>query len=315
MHKPNRRTRPAFAPGRDAAPRPRPAKKRAPRRPRNWGRMLKLVALALFLADAGALLFANPALRVTKVRVDGARTLTPERVFAEARVPNRTNIFWMLRQPLAQRLAQDPVVDHASRRIRLPNLLILSVTERRPRATLAGGGRFWLLDPKGVPYRALDRPEPGLPIVQVAPAALPQSVTLGRPLATAWVREAYRLLALVDGRPGLAGAKITVDKSLNLCLNRKDKLQIRLGQPDALPLKVALADASVTAEGGALARGAAYIDVSCPQQPVYRPRQDNPNDDSDDTATANGAPLGVSREAGRDADDGPQPRRGRPGGR
>ncbi len=68
--------------------------------------------------------------------------------------------------------------------------------------------------------------------------------------------------------PDLDGAKITVDQNLNLCLNRKDNLQIRLGQPDSLPQKVALADATVSADGGALARQAAYIDVSSPQQPV-----------------------------------------------
>ena len=275
MHKPTR-TRLTVTEGRptEAAdgPRPRkhsPFKKRSNRRPRNWNRTLKCVALCLFLADAGALLFANPALRVTQVRVVGARALTPEQVYAEARVPARTNIFWMLRQPFAQRLQSDPLVDHASRAIELPHRLVLRVTERQPRAVLAGGGQFWLLDKKGVPYEELVRPLPRLPVVQVASAVLPDEVILGKPLRAAWLPDALRLLSLLDTAPNLGGAKITVDQNLNLCLNRSNNLQIRLGQRDALPLKVALASATV----GALANQAAYIDVSCPRLPVYMPRK------------------------------------------
>ena len=260
-------------------PKRSPFKKRSNHRPRNWNRTLRWVALCLFLAEAGVLLFANPALRVTQVRVVGVQTLSPQQVYEEARVPARTNIFWMLAQPFAQRLQSDPLVDHASRSIELPHRLVLTVTERQPHAVLAGGGRFWLLDKKGVPYEELDKPLPRLPVVQVAAAVLPADVTLGKPLHTAWLPDTFRLLTLLDTAPNLGGAKITVDQNLNLCLNRRNNLQIRLGQPDSLPLKVTLASATV----GALASQAAYIDVSCPRQPVFMPlketdqNRDEPN--------------------------------------
>ncbi len=269
MHKPTR-TRLTVTEARSSAPKaPRhsPFKKRSNRRRRDWNRTLKQIALCLFLVEAGALLFANPALRVTHVRVVGARTLTPQQVYEEAQVPRRTNIFWMLRQPFAQRLQADPLIDHAARSIELPDRLVLTISERQPRAVLAGGGQFWLLDRKGVPYQELDRPLPHLPVVQVASAVLPAGVTPGRPLRTAWLPDALRLLTLLDTAPNLGGAKITVDQNLNLCLNRRNEPQIRLGQPDLLPLKVALASATV----GTLARQAAYIDVSCPRQPVFMP--------------------------------------------
>ena len=274
MHKPTRtrltvtESRPAEGKiGESRTPKRSPFKKRSNRRRHNWNRILKQLALCLFLAEAGVLLFANPALRVTQVRVEGVQTLTPQQVYEEAQVPRRTNIFWMLRQPFTRRLDMDPMIDHAVRSIELPNRLVLTVTERQPRAVLAGGGQFWLLDKKGVPYQELDRPLPRLPVVQVAAAVLPAEVTLGKPLRAPWLTGTFRLLTLLDATPSLGGAKITVDQNLNLCLNRKDKLQIRLGQPDSLPLKVTLAAASV----GALSRQAAYIDVSCPQQPVYMP--------------------------------------------
>ena len=276
------------------------SRKPRPRRPRRteaeraaraarWNRGLRLFALAGFLAEAGVLLLANPYLHVTKVRVVGTQTLTAQQVFDEANVPARTNIFEMLRQPFVKRLAQDPVVDHASRFIRLPDTLVLTVTERQPRAVLAASGQFWLLDSKGVPYRQLEAPVRGLPTVQVASAVLPETPTLGHPLHAVWLPDVSRLLTLLEKSPELArtlgGAKITVDQNLNLCLNRTDQLQIRLGQPDSLPRKMALADAAVSAYGGALARQASYIDVSCPQQPVWRPRTKLSDDRTDNQTT------------------------------
>ena len=244
---------------------------RTNRRRRDWNRTLQMFAVLLAIADIGAVLCA-PALRVTRVRVDGAQTLTPQQVFEEAKVPNRTNLFWMLRQPLTKRLAQDPVIDHAERSVRLPNLLILTVTERQPYAVLAESGQFWLLDCKGIPYRQLDKPMPNIPIIQAAHAALLTEIALGKPMGAEWLPDAYHLLALTRTNPDWADAKIVVDQNLNLCLNRKNRPQIRLGQSDSLPWKMSLADAALSAYGGALAQRAAYIDVSCPQQPVWRPR-------------------------------------------
>ena len=245
------------------------------RRRRNWNRTLQVFAVFLALSDLAALAFA-PGLRVTRVRVDGTQTLTPQQVFEEAQVPNHTNLFWMLRQPLTRRLAADPVIDHAERSVRLPNLLVLTVTERQPYAVLAatqnGVRQFWLLDHNGIPYRPLDSSPAHLPVIDAAEAALPNAVVLGRPLGAEWLPEAYHLLALAQTDPHLSGAKIAVDQNLNLCLNRKDMPQIRLGQSEALPWKIELADAALSAYGGALSRRAAYIDVSCPQQPVWRPR-------------------------------------------
>jgi len=264
---------------RSHSPKIRAPKKRTNRRRPNWNRSLKFVAVALALGIVAALLFWNPALYVTRVRVDGAQTLMTQQVFAEARVPKRTNIFWMLRQPFTRRLALNPVIDHASRSIHLPNLLVLTVAERQPRVILAAQGQFWLMDGKGVPYQQIDRPLPPLPIVQVSARVMPDDLALGKPLRAVWLPDAYRLLALVQAIPDLDGAKITVDQNLNLCLNSKDNLQIRLGQSDFLPQKVALADAAMSADGGALAREAAFLDVSSLQQPVYKPRPNSKDND------------------------------------
>ena len=86
--------------------------------------------------DLAALAFA-PGLHVTKVRVLGTQTLTPQQVFQEAQVPNNTNILWMLHQPSQSVSRQTRSIDHAERTVRLPDTLILTVTERQPYAVLA----------------------------------------------------------------------------------------------------------------------------------------------------------------------------------
>ena len=244
-------------------------KKRGNRRRRDWNRPLRRIALSLVLVEIGFLLFANPYLHVTKVRVEGAQTLTTEQVFDEARVPRHTNILWILRQPFGKRLAANPVVDRASYSIRLPNQLVLTVKERQPKAIVAGQGQFWLVDAKCVAYRQLEGPLAGVPLVQAASAVLPPEITAGQSLRSPWLTDAFALLDLLPADSNLAGLKVVVDQNSDLCLNRYDGLQIRLGQPDSLPQKMVLAEAAVAAHGSE----SAYIDVSSPEQMVRMPRK------------------------------------------
>ena len=276
MHKtpPSASPRPV-APGRIA----RTPKKRVNRKRRDWNKSIRRVCGVALLAELGVLLFANPHLNVTKVRINGLQTLPTSQVFAEAPVSTRTNIFWMaLHEPFAARLSRDPVIDHVSPTIALPHTLVLNVVERQPFATLAvadaaGGQDYWLLDRKSVPFRQLAAPAPGVPLLQWQDDK-PPALALGRPLADDRIADGFALMVLVQDKKILNVQKIKVDQNRNLCLNSTDNLQIKLGQPDDLPLKLAQAQAAVGWHDGAFARRAACIDVSSPQQPVYTLRAD-----------------------------------------
>ena len=248
--------------------------RRRPRRDPNSG--LRRFALCAFVVELALLLLANPFLRVTTVRVDGTQTLSPQQVFDEARVPAHANIFWLaLRERFGPRLASaDPVIDHAGHHILLPHTLVLTVQERQPVAVLQTADAFYLMDKKSVPYRTVDAVPPVLPRITWKNTVPP---VLGRPLARPWLKPAYALLALLPGASPSAPPEITVDQNANICLNR-DGVRVYLGQPDALPQKAALVQAALTAEGGEIARRAAYVDVSSPQHPVWRPRSPSPAD-------------------------------------
>ena len=165
---------------------------------------------------------------------------------------------------------------------------MLNVTERQPFATLAvadadGGQDFWLLDRKGVPFRRLDAPAPGVPLLDWQDPK-PPALALGRPLADDRIADAFALMVLVRDKKILGVRKIKVDQNQNLCLNSKGNLQIKLGQPEDLPLKLAQAQAAVGWHDGAFARRAACIDVSSPQQPVYTLRADAGKPDDEGAA-------------------------------
>lgn len=263
MHKPHTRTAAGA-----------PPKARRNRKRRDWNKTIRRFCVVALLAELAVALLANPFLCVSKVRVDGAQTVAMQDVFRQARVPERTNIFVMaLREPFARRLEANPVVESAARTIELPDTLILTVRERQPYAALAVNGTYWVLDKNGIPFRQCETPPPGLPVIQAPNLADANAIILGRRLTAAWLPDAYVLLALLNGKKNLEAATIKVDQNFNLCLNRDDNLQIRLGQPEELPHKVALAQAAVEADDGNLARSAAYIDVSCPEQPAWMPRK------------------------------------------
>lgn len=251
-----------------------PPKARRNRKRRDWNKTIRRFCAIALLAELAVALLANPYLRVSKVRVDGAQTVAVQDVFRQARVPDRTNIFVMaLREPFARRLETNPVVESAARTIELPDTLVLTVRERQPYAIFESNGAYWMLDKNGVAFRQMDAPPPGLPVIEAPDTADGNGIVPGRRLTAAWLPDAYALLALLDGKKNLEAVTIKVDQNFNLCLNRGDNLQIRLGQPEELPHKVALAQAAVAAGDGSLARSAAYIDVSCPDHLAWMPRK------------------------------------------
>ncbi|MGO8672990.1 MAG: cell division protein FtsQ/DivIB [Capsulimonadaceae bacterium] len=232
------------------------------------GIVRRCCAFAL-IVELAVFLLAYPGFWVRHVRVDGLHSLTAEQVFATARVPLRTNIFYMAaRVPLTRRVSAIPEVDHVKRLLMLPNTIVLRVVERTPYAVLAAAGQYWLLDTNRVPYRTVPHPLPGLPTIKPIDQAAMAVVIAGRPINADWMMQSYHLLGLVATNNTLRARWITVDQNANLCLNRQDNLAINLGSPDDLPAKLAIADAALQNTGSDIARKVAYIDVTCPTQPA-----------------------------------------------
>lgn len=229
-------------------------------------------AIAL-VAEGVYFLLCYPGFWVRNVRIEGLRTLSPLAVAQAAHVPRKTNIFMMaLRVPIVQRVQALPLVDHARRMLRLPNTIVLYVTERTPVAVLQTNSGFWLMDSNRVPYKEVSGPQPGLPTIQATGEAALASVKIGQSMSDDWIIQTYYLLSLLVNKQNLQPKLITVDQNANLCLNRQDNLRVNIGTPDDLPAKLYIADQTLRAGGPGAGSKLAYIDVSCPSQPALMPR-------------------------------------------
>ena len=250
-------------------------KKRRNRRRKNWNGIVRPLAIVALFCEIVWALFFNPYLQISMIQVEGNQLLSVGTVVKDAHVGTRENIFiaW-LKDPIVARVDRDPIVDHASETIRLPSTLVVHVIERQPYALMQASDTNFVLDKNQIPFRTVEALIPGVPVLQFEGGTLPHQIIMGRPIKAYWLSKTYELMALLADKNNLRVKTIKVDQNANLCLNRVDNLQIKLGDPDLLPLKVAIAEATVKADGGDIARRAEYIDVSSPEQPVWKPRAD-----------------------------------------
>ena len=250
-----------------------PPRRRSNRKRRSWHRPIRNACCAIAAVELLVFLFAGPAFRIDKLRIEGVQTLTTQQVFAEARVGTHCNLLLAaIHAPFTRRLAKDPVIDRVTRSVILPHTLVIHVTERQRYVTLFADGKFWLVDRTGVPYRNVESRVPGVPVLEFEGAIAPNTIQLGQVIKADWFQQAYKLMALLPDKNNLRATTIKVDQNANLCLNRDDNLQINIGQPDKLSEKLALAQATLSAAGNDAGQRIAYIDVSSPNQPALMPR-------------------------------------------
>jgi cell division protein FtsQ len=217
--------------------------------------------------------FTSPILGVKRVHVVGLRTLKSQDIISTARVPLQKNIFLIGLKKITRRTASHPVVDRAHVAVSLPNTVVIRIQERKPVLILQHGSQFFEVDTKKVPYRSCPSPLRGLPILQAADI---RSISLGKPMPNHSIDVAFQCL----GRPDVLSVRdiyrISVDQNGNLCLNIRDGIEVRLGQPDS---KFAekfnlLKNIKTTASNDY--RRALYFDLSCPEAPAVKYKEDTP---------------------------------------
>jgi cell division protein FtsQ len=256
-------------------PRKQPNRRQKDRRPLLWS-IAGLVVLGALVAWA----LIDPRLDVKHVSVRGAQTVSPSDIARFAPIPSHRNIllYYLTRhRSIAERVERsEPVLQSAQVAIQLPHTIVVTVTERQPYALLSeGDGGFWVLDSHGVPFRELPSRPPDLPCVILPSSSL--NPELGQPVSlenATPIGAFYQTIALLSS-PRMAILskirEITVDQNANLCLNMSNNLQIRLGQPDNLAQKLALAATALSEDSGLLDK-AQYLDFTDPQRPAWKPR-------------------------------------------
>ena len=177
------------------------AARRNRRRRRNRGRfgfLYKLLSAVVILAAivAGCMVF----FRVSEIEVVGNSKYSAQDLIAAAEVERGDNLFALDKYQMYKRLVTRlPYVDEVSIYRKLPDTLVISVTECVPVAAVQGDGAWWILDAK---TKILERTDfAGASAYPEVTGISPTAPTVGMKLAVA-EEEQFKL----DGLDGLLRA-------------------------------------------------------------------------------------------------------------
>jgi len=106
-------------------------------------------------------LHKSPRFAVTNVVVDGVKRLSPQRVSRAAGIAAGHNIFDIDEESAAAKVRVDPWVESAKVQKALPSTVHIRVVERDPRLAANIDGKLFLVDGRGLPFKAA---EPGDPV-------------------------------------------------------------------------------------------------------------------------------------------------------
>ena len=245
----------------------RQAESRAPRVTRAPHRFLPsgrsiLAGLALVALAGGAYVAARQtsAFAVAHIEVAGGSPVVRAQVRHELAALRGTSLLALDGGALERRIEALPTIVSVRYDRAFPHTLRLTVVPETPVAVLHRGAETWLLSGRG---RAVKRIPPGtqpaLPRIwvprstQVAAGAFVQPDGAGR---------VARALALGAHFPGRIATAQLVHGELMLRL--RSGLELRLGEPTDVRLKLAIARQALRA----VPAGSAYLDVSVPGRPV-----------------------------------------------
>ena len=229
------------------------------------GRSL-LVGFAIVLGAVGlyVLARATPMFAVQKIEVAGAPAPVAAHVRAALSPIEGTSLLGLSSGEIQQRLAKLPDVVTGSYNREFPHTLRVTVRAEHPVAVARRGTHAWLVASSSraiaeIPLHA----HPELPRIWLAHSGDPQ---VGQPVTDRFALRAVRALALARTSRFQLRIRMVRVQQRDLTFLLASGIQLRLGELQAVPLKLAVAERIVP---GLLAQGGfTYLDVGVPERPV-----------------------------------------------
>lgn len=246
------------------------------RRRRNRVKGALAVLTGLLVLECAAALRFSPRFEVRPetVSIAGNSEVPTEAVAAHLALTGRDNLFLLPVERMAERVRELAQVERVEVRRTLPNRLRVVVTERIPFASLQDGqGRWFLCDARLVPYRRLEKPEPGLPQVAFR-RVRPAEYVIGLPVATGdEARQVRDCLAWAGRHPEAKVASLRMDAAGNLCLNSDGGVPVQLGVGRRLDTKLEVLSALIRRHPEVLdGAKVAYVNLVADNRPAVCPR-------------------------------------------
>ena len=226
----------------------------------------RLRVLVIAASTVGAVLLGwvvtrSPVLDVDRLRVVGARQATPASVLAALDVGRGDALLDVDEEGAARRVERLPWVDDADVRREWPGTVVVTVTERRPAASVrARGGGWMLVDASGRLLARRPLPQEGLPAIEGGTWADDPGGDLGAP-----ARAALRVANAIPAERVPAVPVVAVLDGGELELRLAPSGVARLGSADQLEAKLL---AVFTVLDRVDLRGLERLDVRVPSAPV-----------------------------------------------
>ena len=180
-------------------------------------------------------LFTSSIFYITQKRVIGNVTVPTADIVNRMKLPPKANIFLIHKKVIVARILANPVIKSVALYRKPPGTLIARVVERKPYAILDTGAAKYFVDSTGLPFRVASAATPGLPTISYP---WPKDLFLGKPVDAPVFGATIETLRLCQQYGITSVRKITVDQNNDLCLNVRDKYEVRLGQPERLLVKI-----------------------------------------------------------------------------
>lgn len=235
------------------------------RKHNGWLVARRVLWLTLIIEIIVALLY-SPALMVRRVVVEGTSLTRSDEVVRTARIVDGSQWLLLPVSRITKRLEALPTVSEAVVARGMPNTVHIRVLERRPLALLRTQWNSYWIDENGVLFWKSSQAQ-GLPVIQWQ-ARTP--VVLGQAVQNRSVRTALEILYRYVPRYQLPVEQITVDLEGDICLNMRDGLLVKMGDSADLQQKVVLI--SSLRQTTRIIQNTVYVDVSCVEKPVWKPR-------------------------------------------
>lgn len=212
-------------------------------------------------------LLNSPKLNISSIEIKGV-SLSDQAAIEKAIKPLiGRNIITIRKSAALDSIAQISEVSRVKIGRRYPDKLWLRVWERQTCAVVVCTNGCYLLQSGGLVFHQTKTAPQGAPKV-VVPGRLQMKV--GCPTTSASIKSALKIVELAEQHQTQLH-KIIIDPVGDICLNMNSDFCVKLGQPDDIALKMSLLRHALL-ERPSILREGAYIDLSCPSAPVWKPK-------------------------------------------
>ncbi len=236
------------------------------RRP-NYALFFCVFALVSSLAAGIAYVFTTPSLHISKVGVKGVHLANASEIDKAASRAIGQNILLLRTGPIIRSVSRQSEIRLVKMGRRFPDKMWLRVWERKADAVLVTEKGCYLTQSDGFVFHQVPQPIKGVPTVHVVGN---HRLKVGEMAASPSVKCALDVLRIAH-RKAIKLDEISVDPRGDICLNMGSDFCVKLGQPDDIARKMSLLR-NALANRPSIVRDGAYIDLSCPSAPVWKPK-------------------------------------------